>query len=110
MKSGPGGFVAKEPASRTPSGNGAWCFQRRYNPGKEITALAIKGGPACDWEREQEDMFSYSRRSYTDNPECSLSSLELASAGARKTRDGHCFHHNRRLPSCETPSARSTPS
>merc|ERR1712190_495628 len=23
------------------------------NPGKEIVALAIAGGPACDWERSQ---------------------------------------------------------
>ena len=24
---------------------------KKHNPGKEVTALAIAGGPACDWER-----------------------------------------------------------
>ena len=26
---------------------------KKYNPGKEITVLAIAGGPACDWERAE---------------------------------------------------------
>ena len=26
---------------------------KTQNPGKEITALAIAGGPACDWERAE---------------------------------------------------------
>ena len=26
---------------------------KKYNPGKEITVLAIAGGDACDWERKE---------------------------------------------------------
>ena len=26
---------------------------KTQNPGKEVTALAIAGGPACNWERDE---------------------------------------------------------
>ena len=26
---------------------------KKHNPGKKVTALAIAGGPACDWERAE---------------------------------------------------------
>ncbi|KOO27872.1 hypothetical protein Ctob_013803 [Chrysochromulina tobinii] len=36
---------------------------KRHNPGQQVTALAIAGGPACDWERgELHNTFCRSHR------------------------------------------------
>ena len=51
------------PAAELAAGTLAWqigwlgkvtqCFNmlKKYNPGQAVTAIAIAGGPACDWER-----------------------------------------------------------